>query len=116
MAVYISERDDSRMESPNHPIVRIKTTVRPKGQVTIKKEILEAAGISVGDILELTVQNGVIVAIPQEIVPKAAAFYYTPEWQEAEHEVEEWMSTKDFINQPIIKGSAKAYIASLRDK
>jgi AbrB family looped-hinge helix DNA binding protein len=64
--------------------------VRKKYQITLPAAIREAAGIYEGDFLTAEVQEDhTIVLRPARLVDADEAFFYTPEWQAAEHEADE---------------------------
>jgi AbrB family looped-hinge helix DNA binding protein len=45
--------------------------LRAKSQITIPKEIVEAVGISEGDMLEVQVRDGCICLVPVVVCPKS---------------------------------------------
>ncbi|NIV95465.1 hypothetical protein GWN42_22395 [candidate division KSB1 bacterium] len=47
--------------------------VSPKHQITITKEIFDALNLEIGDLLEVTVENGKGVFIPKQLTEKAPA-------------------------------------------
>ena len=47
--------------------------VGPRHQITIPREVREAAGIDAGDLLEIVTQRGKIVIIPKQIVSRPVA-------------------------------------------
>ena len=49
------------------------TRVSPKHQITIPKEVFEAAQLEVGDILYATAENGKVVLAPEHLADKAPA-------------------------------------------
>lgn len=63
--------------------------MRKKGVVTIPQEIREQFDLHEGDHLVVTVEDGRIVLIPASIIPKDQAWFWTPEWQAKEREVDE---------------------------
>src|SRR5687767_5388544 len=75
------------------------------GQVEIPEEIRAAAGIEDGDAVEFTVVDGRVVLRPFKIDPDQA-WFWTPEWQAKEREVdanlaagrfERYHSTEEFF-------------------
>ena len=46
------------------------TRVTSKHQVTIPKEVFQAVGLEVGDILDVTVENGKVVFVPEHVYDK----------------------------------------------
>ncbi|MFH1567257.1 MAG: AbrB/MazE/SpoVT family DNA-binding domain-containing protein [Gemmatimonadota bacterium] len=51
------------------PLARLK----PKGQITIPKPVREQLGLSEGDLVEIDVQGGKGIIMPQRVVPAAPA-------------------------------------------
>jgi bifunctional DNA-binding transcriptional regulator/antitoxin component of YhaV-PrlF toxin-antitoxin module len=99
-------------------VTSAKSVVRQRGQVTIKKELLEAAGIQIGDTLDFVLgEDNVIRVVPQVTIPRSEEFYWTKEWQEAEAEVDAEMETEAFNKKPIInQEDSQSYLRSLREK
>jgi AbrB family looped-hinge helix DNA binding protein len=63
-------------------------TLRAKGQLTLPEEIREAARLEEGDLLDAELTDEGILLRPQKIVDATQAWYWTPEWQAGEREVE----------------------------
>jgi antitoxin MazE len=62
------------------------TRVGPKHQVTIPQEAFEALGLQPGDFLEVVVVEGRLELVPQRLIPRDQAWFWTPEWQAMERE------------------------------
>jgi len=62
--------------SQTMPLAKIST----KHQITIPKKVFKALGLAVGDLIEVTAQNGKGLIIPQQVMSKAA----TPKLSAAE--------------------------------
>ncbi len=62
---------------------------KQKSQVTIPKDFVKMLDLKAGDKLDIDVKDGKLVITPVVIIPKSQAWYYTPEWQAVEHEVDE---------------------------
>jgi AbrB family looped-hinge helix DNA binding protein len=58
-------------------------------QVSIPKDVREALGLNEGDYLEVEERGGEIVMIPKRLIDADQAWFWTPEWQAGEREVEE---------------------------
>jgi AbrB family looped-hinge helix DNA binding protein len=58
-------------------------------QVSIPKNVRDALGLTEGDYLEVEERDGEIVMIPQRLIDADQAWFWTPEWQAGEREVEE---------------------------
>ena len=66
-----------------------RTTVRAKGQVTLPEEIRKAARLEEGDLLDAVVTDEGILLRPQKVIDATQAWFWTPEWQAGEREVED---------------------------
>lgn len=64
------------------------TTLRKRGQITIPSEVREAAHVEPGAVLECHVEDGRIVMTPKILIDADQAWFWTPEWQEKEREVD----------------------------
>jgi bifunctional DNA-binding transcriptional regulator/antitoxin component of YhaV-PrlF toxin-antitoxin module len=67
------------------------STVRigPKHQITITKDIFEALDLKVGDFLDAHIEDSTIVLVPQKLIPKDQAWFWSEEWQKGEKEADE---------------------------
>lgn len=61
---------------------------KQKSQVTIPIDFVKMLDLKAGDKLDIEVKDGKLVITPVVIVPKDQAWYYSPEWQAMEHEVD----------------------------
>jgi len=59
------------------------------GQVTIPAALRRAAGIEVGDYLEVQVVGGRLVLSPKQVIDKSQAYFWTEAWQAGEREAQE---------------------------
>lgn len=57
-------------------------------QITIPKEIFEELGLEEGEYVEVKTEDGRIVLVPQETIPKDQAWFWKEEWQKKEHEAD----------------------------
>lgn len=62
---------------------------KQKSQVTIPMDFVKMLDLKAGDKLDIEVKDGKLVITPVVIIPKSQAWYYTPEWQAMEHEVDQ---------------------------
>jgi antitoxin PrlF len=61
--------------------------MRSKGQLTLPREVREAARLQEGDPVEVEmVADGVIQIRAKKLIDAAQAWFWTPEWQEGERE------------------------------
>lgn len=58
--------------------------VGPKYQITIPKGIFKKLSLEVGDVLEAKQKGEIIYLVPQKLIPKGQAWFWTKEWQERE--------------------------------
>ena len=59
------------------------------GQVTIPAALRRAAGIEVGDYLEVQVVDDRLVLSPKQVIDKSQAYFWTEAWQAGEREAQE---------------------------
>jgi len=78
---------------------QIRSTVRigPKHQITIAKDIFEALDLKVGDFLNAHIEDNTIVLVPQKLIPKDQAWFWTKEWQKGEREADEAILKGDLV-------------------
>ena len=62
--------------------------LKQKSQVTIPKDFVKRLNLKIGDKLEIDEENGKLVITPVVVVPKDQAWFYSPEWQKQEQEVD----------------------------
>lgn len=70
---------------------------KQKSQVTIPKALVEKLGLKVGDKLDIDIEDGKLVITPVVIIPKSQEWFYTPEWQAKEREVDKQLE-EDRVN------------------
>ena len=58
-------------------------------QVSIPKNIRDALGLQEGDYVEFEERDGEIVMVPKRLIDADQAWFWTPEWQAGEREVED---------------------------
>ena len=58
-------------------------------QVSIPKAIREALHLAEGDLIEVQERDGEIVMVPKKLIDADQAWFWTPEWQGGEREVDE---------------------------
>ncbi|MCL4416639.1 MAG: AbrB/MazE/SpoVT family DNA-binding domain-containing protein [Actinobacteria bacterium] len=62
--------------------------LKQKSQVTIPKKLVEKLSLKIGDKIDIEEKDGRLVLTPVIMVPKDQAWFYTPEWQKDETEVD----------------------------
>ncbi len=65
-----------------------RATLRARGQITLPDDVRRAAHLEDGDLLEVEVTPEGILLRPQKIVDATQAWFWNPEWQEGERDVE----------------------------
>ncbi len=77
---------------------RFEETVRlgPKHEITIPRRVSKALKLKKGDHLLLRVVDRRVEMIPVSLIPKDQLWYWTPEWQKKEQEVDEALARGDF--------------------
>jgi antitoxin MazE len=74
--------------------------IGPKHQITIPKTIFASLGLEAGDYVETIVEDGTIRLVPQKLVPKDQAWFWTKEWQKGEAEADEDIAN-DRLSKPL---------------
>jgi AbrB family looped-hinge helix DNA binding protein len=67
-----------------------------KRQVTIPHRISEALRLKEGDHLLMRLVGGRVEMIPASLIPKDQLWFWTPEWQKKEREVDEALARADY--------------------
>lgn len=65
------------------------TRIGPKHQITIPREAFEALGLQPGDLLEVAVRDDGLYLVPQKLIPRDQAWFWSEEWQASEREASE---------------------------
>ena len=65
------------------------TRMRSKGQVTIPREIREAARLEEGDPVDVEVVPEGILLRPQKVIDASQAWFWAPAWQAGERQADE---------------------------
>lgn len=58
------------------------------GQVTLPVSLRRAAGIDVGDYVEISLTDDGLILRAKQVIDKAQAYFWTAEWQQAEVEAQ----------------------------
>lgn len=67
----------------------VVSILRGKGQITLPREVREAAHLEVGDPVEIEVNDeGIIVIRPKKLIDASQAWFWTREWQAGEMEAD----------------------------
>ena len=64
------------------------TQVRQNYQITLPAGLRKRLGLKIGDLMEIAVQGAKLILIPKRPVDLEDAWFWTKEWQDAEHEAE----------------------------
>jgi len=62
--------------------------VRGKGQITLPREIRDAAHLEEGDPIEFEITADGILMRPKKVIDASQAWFWTPEWQAGEREAD----------------------------
>lgn len=65
-----------------------RAIIRGRGQITLPAQVRLQLGLHEGDDLLVTVEDGRIILTPATLIPRDQAWYWTPEWQDGEREVD----------------------------
>ena len=71
------------------------TRIGPKHQITIPQEAFQRLGLQAGDLLEVQVRDDALYLVPQRLVPRDQAWFWTREWQEMERDADEAIARGD---------------------
>ena len=71
------------------------TRIGPKHQITIPQETLDQLGLEPGDFLEVQVREDALYLIPQKLIPRDQAWFWTREWQGREREADEAIASEE---------------------
>ena len=64
--------------------------IRSNGQITLPASIRHRANLQEGDALEVIIdEDGAIRLVPQILVERSQAYFWTERWQEGERETDE---------------------------
>ena len=88
------------------------TRIGPKHQITIPREAFERLDLQPGDFLEVQVRGDALNLVPQKLIPRDQAWFWTQEWQEREREADEAIASGE-ISGPF--DSADDLIRHLRN-
>ncbi len=67
-----------------------------KNQITIPHRISKALRLKQGDHMLMRLVGRRVEMIPASLIPKDQLWFWTPEWQRKEHEVDEALARGDF--------------------
>lgn len=60
--------------------------IGPKNQVTLSADVMKKLRLKQGDFLEIQATEDGVQLVPQRLIPRDQAWYWTKEWQEMERE------------------------------
>jgi bifunctional DNA-binding transcriptional regulator/antitoxin component of YhaV-PrlF toxin-antitoxin module len=70
--------------------------VGAKHQVTIPRRISKALKLRKGDHMLVRLSGNAVEMVPAQLIPKDQLWFWTPEWQAKEREVDEALARGDF--------------------
>ena len=62
--------------------------IGPKHQITIPEEAFQQLGLQPGEFLEVQVRGDALHLVPQKLIPRDQAWFWSQDWQEREREAE----------------------------
>ncbi|GAA1748509.1 AbrB/MazE/SpoVT family DNA-binding domain-containing protein [Luedemannella helvata] len=65
-----------------------RAVLRARGQVTLPAHVRMELGLRDGDDLIVTVDSGRVILTPATLVPRDQDWFWTPEWQAGERQVD----------------------------
>jgi antitoxin PrlF len=85
------------------------SVIRAKGQVTIPRDVREAAHLEEGDPVEIEVTADGILLRPKKLVDATQTWFWAQEWQQGEREA----SADIKAGRVTTSGSSEAFLESL---
>ncbi|RPJ63131.1 MAG: AbrB/MazE/SpoVT family DNA-binding domain-containing protein [Dehalococcoidia bacterium] len=86
----------------------IYSKITRNGQITLPKSVREKLGVYEGDIVEIEIVGDNAVLVPQKMIDKSQAYFWTKNWQDGELKAESdikkekikvFASAKDLIKE-----------------
>ncbi|MCX6005694.1 MAG: AbrB/MazE/SpoVT family DNA-binding domain-containing protein [Chloroflexi bacterium] len=68
--------------------MNIYSKVTRNGQITLPKSVREKLGVYEGDIVEIEIVGENAVLVPQKMIDKSQAYFWTKSWQDGELQAE----------------------------
>ena len=65
------------------------TKLSASGQVTIPKGIRKSLHLEAGDVLLVVIEDSRVILVPQSLIDRDQAWFWTEEWQKLEREADE---------------------------
>ena len=82
------------MDIPVRRRPHIRTAVlRARGTVTLPQDVRERLDLAEGDQFVVTVEDDRVVLTPTSVIPDDQAWFWTPEWQAGEAQVDEALAS-----------------------
>ena len=63
--------------------------IGPKHQITIPEEAFQQLGLQPGEFLEVQVRGDALYLVPQKLIPRDQAWFWSKKWQERERQADE---------------------------
>lgn len=92
------------------PVFEEAVRVGAKQQVTIPRRISRALGLRKGDHLLVRMVGQHLEMVPSSLIPKDQLWFWTPEWQAKEREVDEALARGDYK----VSDSVDAFLRALK--
>jgi bifunctional DNA-binding transcriptional regulator/antitoxin component of YhaV-PrlF toxin-antitoxin module len=85
------------------PLLEEAVRMGAKNQITIPRRISKALRLKKGDRMLMRLVGRRAEMIPASLIPKDQLWFWTPEWQRKEHEVDEALVSGDFKETDSVK-------------
>jgi len=80
----------------SRPVLEEAIRLDSKDQVTIPRRISKALKLKKGDHILMRLVGNRVEMVPASLIPKEQLWFWTQEWQQKEHEVDEALARGDF--------------------
>ena len=86
-------------------------TLGKNAQITLPAAIIEAARLKDGDLLDCDIRDGQIILTPKNNIEPCDAWFWSPQWQQAEQEAQHDIDTGNVVEYE----SVDELLANLKD-
>lgn len=92
------------MSAINNSYINTRISVQSRNLITLPKEIRDQLNISIGDILDVRIEDGKIILEPYKLVPTSQAYFWTEKTQNDMKEAKNDINNGSFREFTEIKG------------
>ncbi|WP_220149992.1 AbrB/MazE/SpoVT family DNA-binding domain-containing protein [Acidipropionibacterium virtanenii] len=93
-------------------VMRMKTRLRGKGQITLPAEVRKYLHVREGDDIAFTLESGRVVLTGLTEVPTDQSWFWTEGWQQGEREVNEQIAR----GEGTVHGDGDEFLAALDER